>query len=105
MGLENQGHESRAREFVRAVEHPEYERVCTKCQYRWEVPAGFVHSSAHVAARGTVLDRQGTAEELASFDSAERQYETCPGCGTYKSFTEHRLFRESREQDVLENEE
>jgi hypothetical protein len=105
MGLENQGHESRAREFARAIEHPEYERECTKCKYHWEVPSGFVHSGAHVSSRGSLLDRQGTAEELASFDSAERQYDTCPGCGAYKSFTEHRLFLESREQDVLENEE
>jgi hypothetical protein len=105
MGLEDREHESRALEFGRAIEHPEYERVCTKCGHHWEAPSGYVHSGAHVASRGTVLDPQGTAEELASFDSAERQYDTCPGCGAYKSFTEHRLFLESREQDVLENEE
>jgi hypothetical protein len=105
MGLGNQEHESRARKFVRAIEHPEYERVCKKCKGHWEVPSGYVHSSAHVSAAGTVLNRRATARELAGFDNAERQYDTCPGCGAYKSFTEHRLLLETREQDILENEE
>lgn len=102
---ENQGHESRALEFGRAIEHPEYERVCTKCGVHWAVPTAYVHDAAHVSAEGSVLNPQGTAEELASFDSSERQYDTCPGCGAYKSFTEHHLLLESREQDLLENDE
>ncbi len=105
MGTEDQERESRARELGRAIEHPEYERVCTKCGDRWDVPSGYVHSAAHFSARWRALDPQGTAEEVASFDSADRQYDTCPGCGAYKSFTEHRLFLESRQQDILENEE
>ena len=105
MGLEDQEHESREREFGRAIEHPEYQRVCTKCGDRWEVPSGYVHSAAHVSSRWRALNPQGTAKEVASFDSADRQYETCPGCGAYKSFTEHRLLLESQEQDVMENEE
>src|SRR5580700_4732691 len=99
MGPEDQEHESRAREFIRAVEHPEYERVCTNCRGHWEVPSSFVHGTAHVPSRWTLLDPRSTAEETSSFDSAERQYDTCPGCGAYKSFTEHRLLLESREQD------
>jgi hypothetical protein len=105
MGLDDQEHESRARKFVRAIEHPEYERVCTKCKGQWEVPSSYVHSAAHVSSRWSALDPRGTAQEKASFDSAERQYDTCPGCGAYKSFTQHRLLLESREQDLLENEE
>ena len=105
MGPEGQEHESREREIGRAIEHPEYERVCSKCGYHWEVPSAFVHGHADVSAKGSVLDPQGTAEELTSFDDAERQYDTCPGCGAYKSFTEHHLLLESRGQDVLDSEE
>jgi hypothetical protein len=105
MGLEDREHESRTQKLVRAIEHPEYERVCKKCGQHWDVPSGFVHGAAHASASGSVLNRRVTATELASFDSAERQYDTCPGCAEYKSFTEHRLHLESREQDVLENEE
>lgn len=105
MGLEDQEHESRAREFGRAIEHPEYERVCSICGDRWDVPSGFVHGAAHVSPGRAVFNPQGTAEEVTSFDSADRQYDTCPNCGAYKSFTEHRLLLESREQDVLESEE
>jgi hypothetical protein len=105
MGLEGEEHESRAREFRRAIEHPEYERVCKKCGNHWEVPSGYVHGAAHVSARWRALDPRSTAQEIASTDSVERQYDTCPGCGAYKSFTEHRLLLESRKQDLLENEE
>ncbi len=69
--------------------------MCTKCGYHWEVPSAYVHSAADVSATESVIDPQKTAEELDSFDGSERQYDTCPGCGAYKSFTEHHLLLES----------
>jgi len=104
MAPEDQEHESRVHEFVRAIEHPEYERVCTKCATHWEVPSGYVHSAAHVSHTGRALNPQATAAELTSFDNAEQGYDTCPGCGAYKSFTEHRLLLETKDQDVQEKE-
>ncbi len=62
-------HESREREFFRAVEHPEYERVCKGCGTHWDVPSAFVHSAADVSAAGSALDPHGEAETVEEFDS------------------------------------
>jgi hypothetical protein len=103
--MASEEHESVERELFRAIEHPEYERVCKGCGTHWDVPSAFVHSAANASAGGSVLAPSSTGERVEEFDSDVREYDTCPGCGAYKTFTEHHLFEETRQQDILENEE
>ena len=96
--------EGRFEEFVRAVEHPEVERTCDRCGQKWQVPSHFVHADAEVGARDALFDPAATEEELARYDEASREFETCPGCGAVKTYRQRHLYLERRDQDLLEKE-
>lgn len=100
----NEEPEGRFEEFVRAVEHPEVERTCTQCREKWQVPSHFVHADGDIGARDVALDPVETQRRIAEYDEARRQFETCPGCGSYNTYSQHHLFLERSDQDVLEKE-
>ena len=96
--------EGRIEEFSRAVEHPEVERTCSQCGEKWQVPSHYVQADADVGALNRALNPAATEQELSQYDEARRQFETCPGCGAYNTYSQRHLILERRDQDVLEKE-